>query len=178
MGRLWTALLTCTIALAPGLVEAPSVSAEPLAATAVDARKKPPKPVKGKVCPARNFWVGSGWGDDRGHRTHRGIDLGGRRGSPLYAVERGRIVDAKKQPNKAYMMVLKGKSGSKYYYGHMDRLIVRKGQKVRRGQIIGRMGDSGSPGAVHLHFEYWKSGRNSDAINPERFIKRICRLKK
>ena len=57
----------------------------------------------------------------------------------------------------------------------MDRLFVRKGERVRRGEVIGTMGDTGSPGAVHLHFEYWKSGRYSDAINPERFVRRICR---
>jgi len=46
---------------------------------------------------------------------------------------------------------------------------------VKRGQVIGTMGDSGSPGQVHLHFEYWKSGGESDAIDPEPFIRRICR---
>ena len=128
-----------------------------------------------KACPAKNFWLGAGWGADRGRRSHMGIDLGGKRGAPIFAVEAGRIDRTKRQSNGALQIVLRGKSGSKYYYGHMDKVLIRGGQKVKKGQVIGRMGDTGSPGEVHLHFEYWKSGRESDAINPMRFIKRVCK---
>jgi murein DD-endopeptidase MepM/ murein hydrolase activator NlpD len=54
-------------------------------------------------------------------------------------------------------------------------VFVRGGDRVLAGQVIATMGDSGSAGAVHLHFEYWKSGRESAAINPKRLISRICR---
>ena len=36
------------------------------------------------------------------------------------------------------------------------------------------MGDTGSPGAVHLHFEYWKSGGESDAVDPEPLVRSLC----
>ena len=104
-----------------------------------------------------------------------GIDLGAKRGTPIFAVESGRIDRTKRQSNGALQIVLKGKSGSKYYYGHMDKVLVKGGQRVKKGKVIGKMGDTGSPGQVHLHFEYWKSGRESDAINPIRFMKRICK---
>ncbi len=133
------------------------------------------KKKKGRVCPTKNFWVGAGWGADRGRRTHMGIDLGAKRGTPIFAVESGRIDRTKRQSNGALQIVLKGKSGSKYYYGHMDKVLVKGGQRVKKGKVIGKMGDTGSPGQVHLHFEYWKSGRESDAINPIRFMKRICK---
>jgi murein DD-endopeptidase MepM/ murein hydrolase activator NlpD len=51
---------------------------------------------------------------------------------------------------------------------------VRAGQRVTRGQVIGLMGDSGSPGAVHLHFEYWKSGGESDAVDAEPLLRKLC----
>lgn len=130
---------------------------------------------KGKVCPANNFWLGAGWGADRGKRSHKGMDMGGKRGAPIFAVEAGRIDRTKRQSNGALQIVLRGKSGSKYYYGHMDKVLINGGQKVKKGQVIGTMGDSGSPGEVHLHFEYWKSGRESDAINPVKFLKRACK---
>jgi murein DD-endopeptidase MepM/ murein hydrolase activator NlpD len=57
----------------------------------------------------------------------------------------------------------------------MQHVFVRGGQKVRAGQVIATMGDSGSPGAVHLHFEYWKSGRESAAVNPASLLRTICR---
>ncbi len=130
---------------------------------------------KKRHCPVRAFTMGDGFGADRGRRSHMGIDLAHRRGSPIFAVESGRIDRTKRQANKALQIVLRGRSGAKYYYGHMDRVLVRGGQRVKAGQVIGRMGDSGSPGQVHLHFEYWKSGGESDAIDPEPFIRRICR---
>jgi murein DD-endopeptidase MepM/ murein hydrolase activator NlpD len=134
-----------------------------------------PKVRHGRVCPTKNFWIGAGWGAPRGKRLHRGIDLGAKRGTPIFAIEAGRINRTKKQSNGSLQIVMDGRSGSMFYYGHMDKVLVRSGQKVRRGQVIGIMGDTGSPGAVHLHFEYWKSGRESDAINPRKLIRQVCR---
>ncbi len=129
-----------------------------------------------RVCPTRDFWVGAGWGAPRGSRLHRGIDLGGKRGTPIYAIEAGRIDRTKKQSNGSLQIVLQGRSGSKFYYGHMDRVLVKGGQRVKAGQVIGLMGDTGSPGAVHLHFEYWRSGRESDAVDPKQLVRRVCGL--
>ena len=141
----------------------------------LDGRWASPKPVGNRVCPTKNFWVGDGWGADRGRRKHTGIDLAADRGTPIFAVEDGRIDRTKLQSNGALQIVMKGKSGSKYYYGHMDDVFISGGDKVVAGQVIATMGDSGSPGSVHLHFEYWRSGGESAAINPKRLINRICR---
>lgn len=138
-------------------------------------RIKAPRSIAGRICPTRNFAYGAGWGADRGHRDHAGMDMGGRRGTPLFAIESGRIDRTKRQSNGALQIVMKGRSGAKFYYGHMQHVFVRGGQKVRAGQVIGTMGDSGSPGAVHLHFEYWKSGRESAAVNPTSLLRTICR---
>jgi murein DD-endopeptidase MepM/ murein hydrolase activator NlpD len=136
---------------------------------------KAPRMVQGRICPTRNFSYGDGWGADRGRRKHAGLDLSARRGTPLFAIESGYINRTKRQSNGALQIVMKGRSGSKYYYGHMQHVFVRGGQNVRAGQVIGTMGDSGSPGAVHLHFEYWKSGRESAAVNPASLLRTICR---
>lgn len=128
----------------------------------------------GRVCPTQDFIIGAGWGADRGARTHMGIDLGARRGTPIFAIEAGVIDRTKRQDNGALQIVLQGRSGSKFYYGHMDEVLVKGGQRVQAGDVIGTMGDSGSPGAVHLHFEFWRSGGESDAIDPEPLIRRIC----
>jgi murein DD-endopeptidase MepM/ murein hydrolase activator NlpD len=154
-----------------GTAQVPAESLASIDARAQEAKKQR----KGKVCPTKNFWLGAGWGADRGKRSHKGMDMGGKRGTPIFAVEAGRINRTKRQSNGALQIVLRGKSGSKYYYGHMDKVTIKGGQKVKKGQVIGKMGDSGSPGAVHLHFEYWKSGRESAAINPIKFLKRACK---
>lgn len=139
----------------------------PPSATAAEGHGK-------RACPTRDFWIGEGWGADRGKRAHTGIDLGGKRGTPLFAVEDGVIDRTKLQDNGALQIVMKGVSGAKFYYGHMDEVLVKGGQRVERGEVIGRMGDTGAPGAVHLHFEFWRSGGESDAVDPTDLIRRIC----
>jgi murein DD-endopeptidase MepM/ murein hydrolase activator NlpD len=131
-----------------------------------------------RVCPTEDFWVGAGWGADRGKRQHLGIDLGGRRGTPIYAIEDGVIDRTKLQSNGALQIVMRGSSGSKFYYGHMDKVLIKGGQRVKAGDVIGLMGDTGSPGAVHLHFEYWRSGGESAAVDPEELISSVCRIGK
>lgn len=127
-----------------------------------------------RVCPTKNFFYGAGWGADRGGRSHAGLDMGGKRGTPIFAIEDGVIDRTKKQDNGALQIVMRGESGSKFYYGHMDEVLVKGGHRVKAGDVIALMGDTGSPGAVHLHFEYWRSGGESDAVNPEPLIRRIC----
>jgi murein DD-endopeptidase MepM/ murein hydrolase activator NlpD len=131
-----------------------------------------------RVCPTEDFWVGAGWGADRGKRSHRGIDLGGKRGTPIYVIEDGVIDRTKLQSNGALQIVMRGRSGSKFYYGHMDKVLIKGGQRVDAGDVIGLMGDTGSPGSVHLHFEYWRSGGESDAVDPAELIMNVCKIGK
>ena len=168
--------IVCAFLILGLLPAAPSVaSASTNGSAATQARaQEAKKNRKGKACPTKNFWLGAGWGVDRGSRSHKGVDLGGKRGTPIFAVEAGRINRTKRQSNGALQIVLRGKSGSMFYYGHMAKVLIKSGQRVKKGQVIGKMGDSGSRGQVHLHFEYWKSGRESDAINPMKFLKRAC----
>jgi murein DD-endopeptidase MepM/ murein hydrolase activator NlpD len=128
----------------------------------------------GRVCPAPGSKFGSGWGAPRGSRSHKGVDLMARRGTPILAVEAGYILRAGYQNNGAIRIVQQGRSGSKFYYGHMDSITVRAGSRVARGQVIGYMGDTGSPGQVHLHFEYWRSGGESAAVDPYPLLKQLC----
>jgi murein DD-endopeptidase MepM/ murein hydrolase activator NlpD len=137
-----------------------------------------PGPAGQRVCPTEDFWVGAGWGADRGKRQHRGIDLGGKRGTPIYAIEDGVIDRTKLQSNGALQIVMRGKSGAKFYYGHMDKVLIKGGQRVEAGDVIGLMGDTGSPGSVHLHFEYWRSGGESDAVDPQELIASVCKVGK
>lgn len=151
-----------------------AASATALLLGGVVALQAPSASAGGRVCPAEDFWVGDGWGADRGSRSHAGIDLGGKRGSPIYAIEDGVIDRTKRQDNGALQIVMRGESGAKFYYGHMDKVLIKGGQRVAAGDVIGTMGDSGSPGAVHLHFEFWRSGGESDAVDPAELIERVC----
>lgn len=130
----------------------------------------------GMVCPAPGARFSDDFGDARsGGRRHLGIDMVGRRGAPLLAVESGVVVRARSSTLGGLSIVLQGRSGAKYFYTHNDRNDVRAGQRVTAGQVVGRMGDSGNArGTVHLHFEWWRSGGESDAVNPYRLLRSLC----
>ncbi len=129
----------------------------------------------GRTCPAPGAAFGQGFGAPRTGHLHQGLDLFAARGSRIKAIESGVVIREGRQNNGALRIVLKGSSGAKFFYGHMDKDLVQAGDRATRGQTIGLMGDTGSPGAVHLHFEYWKSGGESDAVDPEPLLRSICR---
>ena len=130
--------------------------------------------VKGRICPAPGATFGDGWLVQRSGHRHQGQDLMGRKGMPILAIENGYVLRQGKQGNGALTITMQGSSGSKFFYGHMEKNLVKAGQRVKRGQVIGLMGDTGSPGAVHLHFEFWKSGGESAAVNPASLLHALC----
>jgi murein DD-endopeptidase MepM/ murein hydrolase activator NlpD len=135
----------------------------------------PRSPVtNGRICPAPGASFGQGWGAQRAGHLHQGQDLMGSRGSAILAIEDAVVIREGRQSNGALRIVLQGRSGAKFYYGHMMRDLVHAGSRVKRGQVIGLMGDTGSPGAVHLHFEYWPSGRESAAVDPKTLLRSLC----
>ncbi len=129
----------------------------------------------GLVCPAPKARFGNDYGDPRTGHQHAGIDMLGSRGMPLYAIESGYVVRAGRQSNGALRIVIQGsRTGAKYYYGHNSKHLVRAGERFAAGEVIALMGDTGSPGINHLHFEWWKSGGESAHVNPYDLLKRIC----
>jgi murein DD-endopeptidase MepM/ murein hydrolase activator NlpD len=52
-------------------------------------------------------------------------------------------------------------------YGHLDKAMVKKGQKVKRGDVIALMGNTGYSTGPHLHYEVW---RNNKVLDPRDFI--------
>ncbi len=167
----WRALAT-DFRLGPAPAAAPSAKASSSGTTSSSRSSSPS--VGGRICPAPGAGFGQGWGAARSGHSHQGMDMMGPYGSPILAVEGGTIIRAGRQSNGALRIVLQGGSGAKFYYGHMSSLSVSAGQRVSRGQVIGRMGDTGSPGAVHLHFEYWASGGESAAVDPGPLLRKLC----
>jgi len=162
----WRALLAPTAAKA--------VTRTRVTVAAAHAAAAAPPAADGRVCPVDDPGFGEGWGVARNGHSHQGLDLVKGAGAPIHAIEDGVVVREGRQSNGALRIVLQGRSGSKFFYGHMSQDLVHAGSRVTRGEVIGLMGDSGSPGAVHLHFEYWKSGGESAAVNPAALLHSIC----
>jgi murein DD-endopeptidase MepM/ murein hydrolase activator NlpD len=134
----------------------------------------------GRVCPvAGQFTYGSGWGACRDgcSRRHQGIDLLAPRGTRLVAVEHGRIGSrwGHDGGRAGIRLWLVGDSGTHYFYAHLDRITVRAGQRVHRGQVLAEVGNSGNAAHTppHVHFELHPRG--GPAVNPDATVRRWCR---
>lgn len=172
--RTWNALISGVKPAAVAKPAAVTTTAKKAAAAPASRTTVRATVTAGRVCPAPGASFGDGWGVARGSRSHKGMDMSGRMGSPILAIEAGVVIREGRQRNGALRIVLQGRSGSKFYYGHMSKDLVRAGSRVTRGQVIALMGDTGSPGQVHLHFEYWKSGGESAAVNPASLLRSLC----
>lgn len=127
--------------------------------------------VDGRYCPAVDFRNGDGLGAGR---NHQGFDLLGTRGTPIYAVDAGRVTRSGFQGNGSLILDITDKKGSMWFYGHFDKIFVGRGDTVKAGQLIGTMGDTGSPGAVHLHIELRPRGWSGPAQDARPIVLKLC----
>ncbi|MCF8706531.1 M23 family metallopeptidase [Rhizorhapis sp. SPR117] len=101
------------------------------------------------------------------HRAHKGIDIPGPVGTPIYATADGIVGSAQWVNGYGNMVEINHGSGIETRYGHMSKLIVAANTRVRRGQIIGLMGSTGRSTGSHLHYEVRVDGL---AVNPVPFV--------
>lgn len=115
------------------------------------------------------------WGDRRsGGRRHKGTDIFAPHGSPAYAVTDGVIAGVRSGGLGGKSIILRGDNGDSYYYAHESSIDVHAGQRVRAGELIGRVGSSGNAdgGSPHVHFERWPGGGRP--ADPYLLLRRIC----
>jgi murein DD-endopeptidase MepM/ murein hydrolase activator NlpD len=104
-------------------------------------------------------WISSGYGirtaplGGKAGGFHPGLDLACRVGTPVLAVGDGVVsVCAFDDPVYGRYMVIRLDSGQDALYGHLSETWIRRGERVTRGQIIGRSGNTGASTGPHLHF--------------------------
>lgn len=97
-------------------------------------------------------------------KLHTGIDFGARIGTPIYSTGKGTVVKVE-HASSGYgkNVIISHGYGFETLYGHMSEILVRPGQKVERGMVIGKVGSTGTSTAPHLHYEVIKNG---DKVNP------------
>ena len=98
-------------------------------------------------------------------RFHYGLDFSAPIGTEVYATADGRITDTDLAGRTANGLKIVVDHGNGYltHYAHLSRIIVRVGQTVKRGQVIGLVGNTGGTSGPHLHYEVHKNGK---AVNP------------
>jgi len=121
-------------------------------------------PVKG--------WLSRGFGMKHDPFTgykqmHRGLDIANRVGTPIMAPADGRVTQVGTVGNMGKMITIDHGYGFVTRYGHLSTTIAKRGDRVKRGDVIAMMGSTGYSTGPHLHYEVWRNGK---ALNPMSFI--------
>jgi len=91
-------------------------------------------------------------------RPHRGTDYAAPRGTPVYAAGDGRVTEAGyTRPNGNYVFIQHGEQFETHYL-HLHRLKVKRGARVKQGDVIGTVGSTGAATGPHLHYEFLVNG--------------------
>ncbi|MDR2963639.1 MAG: M23 family metallopeptidase [Bacteroidales bacterium] len=120
------------------------------------------------IQPLRNAKLVSGFGF-RMHpiyktvRVHTGIDLAAPTGTKIYATGDGTIQNADFERGYGKQVVIYHGYNFSTVYGHMEKILVQRGQKVKRGDLIGLVGNTGTSTGSHLHYEV---RRHNIPVNP------------
>lgn len=103
----------------------------------------------------------------KARKFHAGMDFTAKSGTPIFATGDG-VVEKADNTASGYgnHIVIRHGFGYETLYGHLSKYKVRRGQKVKRGDIIGYVGSTGRSEAPHLHYEVHKNG---EVVNPINF---------
>jgi murein DD-endopeptidase MepM/ murein hydrolase activator NlpD len=120
-----------------------------------------------------SIWPAHGWlSSSVGRRTdpinggddfHQGLDISADAGSPVYATADGTVVVAAREGAYGNLITIDHGYGLETRYGHLSKYDVKAGVKIKRGQVIGRVGSTGRATGPHLHYEVRVNGR---LLNP------------
>jgi len=114
-----------------------------------------------------------GWREDpvnpvAGQMTfHRAVDLAGKMGDPVKAAQKGTVLHVDNNRNLGNFIILKH-GEYQTLYAHLSAVLVKAGEEVNQGQLIGKVGETGYTTGPHLHFEVF---RNGTRINPLEMLK-------
>jgi murein DD-endopeptidase MepM/ murein hydrolase activator NlpD len=123
------------------------------------------------LLPARG-WLSSGFSYrvdpfTRVRAFHSGLDVSAPLGTPVYAPASGVIVEQEVQPGFGNTILIRHGNGIETRYAHLSRFHAAKGKRLKRGDLIGYVGNTGRSTGPHLHYEVHKDG---NPVDPMKFI--------
>lgn len=98
-------------------------------------------------------------------RRHEGTDYAASTGTPVMAAGDGTVIRAGRAGGYGNLVEIRHKNGVTTRYGHLSRILVKRGQRVRQEQIVGKVGATGLASGPHLHYEFRINGK---AVDPRR----------
>ncbi|TVZ52207.1 M23 family metallopeptidase [Dokdonia sp. Hel_I_53] len=98
-------------------------------------------------------------------KMHNGMDFTAPPGTPIYATGDGKVVKASLGSGYGKMVIIEHGFGYRTYYGHLSKYNTKSGRSVKRGEIIGYVGNTGLSSGPHLHYEVRKNGIVLNPVN-------------
>lgn len=146
-------------------------------APSTSASVKPPPPSTGGFVWPVNGRLLSRFGTLGKGLQNDGINILARRGTPVRAIQNGVVAySGNELRGFGNLLLIKHAGGWISAYAHNDKLLVKTGQRVRRGQVVSHVGSTGSVDKPQLHFELRRQNR---AVDPERYLgRRTASLKR
>lgn len=95
---------------------------------------------------------------------HPGVDYRARTGTPVMATADGAVRQAGRNGGYGLMIELAHGNGFKTRYAHLSKILVQRGQKVKRGEVVGLVGNTGHSTGSHLHYEVLHRGVHRDPL--------------
>ena len=108
------------------------------------------------------------------YRPHLGIDFGARRGTPIHSIAAGKVIYAGWMRGYGRVTKIDHGFGIVSLYAHQSKQLVKRGQHVSKGQVIGKVGSTGRSTGPHLPLGVYKRGK---AVNPHRYLAERIKVK-
>ena len=99
---------------------------------------------------------------------HKGVDIRGRMGTEVKATAEGKVYELGNDKGIGRFIVLDHKNGFRTSFGHLKKILIKRGQEVRRGQVIGLLGNSGRSTGPHVHYEILYK---KELVNPIKYMR-------
>lgn len=105
--------------------------------------------------------------DSENAELHPGIDFRGAKGDPVHVTADGEVTFTGRKGGYGNCIIIQHKNDFQTLYGHLSQIVVKEGQSVKTGDVIGKVGSTGRSTGAHLHYEVRKNGK---PVNPVKFL--------
>lgn len=124
------------------------------------------------IKPVDSGWYSSSFGYRKSPFTgrrefHKGLDISAKKGTPIHATADGVVTYVGRKGLMGRMIVIDHGYGIVTRYGHADKLLKKRGEKVKRGDVVAKVGNSGRSTGPHVHYEVKVNGV---PVNPKKYI--------
>ncbi len=98
---------------------------------------------------------------------HEGLDFSADTGTPIFAAAGGIVTSAEYMPDYGKIVIINHGSGLETRYAHASKLLVKVGERVKKGQLVAEVGNTGRSTGSHLHYEIRLNG---NALDPRKYL--------